>query len=133
MALETLEKLINGDSSIVGSYTRIKRKWDEILRDFDWNDRDAASKLSSKVTYHQIPMENLAGERWLGQEIMVIVGIGQFYNTNSGFNFETVKRAKIVRDAFLMSYCSLEVKSIAEEIGDLYEIDNYYSDFSFQS
>lgn len=131
MALETLEKLINGDSNIVGSYIRIKRKWDEILNNFDWNDYEATSKLSTKVSYYQIPMEQLAGERWLGQEIMVIVGIGQFYRTDLGFDAETVKRAKIVRDAFLMSYCSLEVKSIAEEIGVLYQVDSYYSDFNF--
>jgi hypothetical protein len=124
MARQTLEKLINGDREIVEAYHRVGEKWKEILKDFDWDAEDAVKKMAELVSLWQIPMEHVAGERWLGQEIMVIVGIGQFYSTQIGFDAQ-IKEAKIVYNGFLTSMCSIEVKFHAETIGKLYNVSDY--------
>lgn len=123
MAQQTLEKLIQGNYEIVDSFIAVRKMWDKIIAEFDWNAPDALEKMASNVSREQIPMEIAAGERWLGQEIMVIVGIGQFYSTVTGFD-KNVRKAKLVRDAFLISNCSLEVKGLAEEISELYSIND---------
>jgi len=130
MARQTLEKLIHGDENIVAAYSRIKEKWDEILGGFNWEADDAIEKMAELVSFYQIPMEHIVGERWLGQEIMVIVGIGQFYNSEIGFDASS-RQVNIVYKGFLTSMCSLEVKYHAETIGELYKV-NYYSEENFK-
>jgi len=127
MARQTLEKLISGDTDILEAYKRVKEKWDEILKDFDWDSDNATEKMAELVTFYQIPMEHIAGERWLGQEIMVIVGIGQFYSSQIGFDAHT-KEVKTVYNGFLTSMCSLEVKYHAETIGSLYGVNDISED-----
>ena len=84
MAKQTLEKLIQGDKSIIEAYQKVKLRWTEILKDFDWYSPNSIEKMAELVSVHQIPIEHLVGERWLGQEIMVTVGIGQFYSSEMG-------------------------------------------------
>lgn len=127
MARQTLEKLIAGDSEIIEAYQKVKAKWSEILQDFDFESKDAVEKMAELVSFWQIPMEHIAGERWLGQEIMVIVGIGQFYSTKIGFD-ANIKEVLTVYNGFLTSMCSLEVKYHAETIGRLYNINDYSED-----
>lgn len=127
MARQTLEKLITGDREILEAYQRVKAKWDEILQHFDWGAEDAVERMADLVTKWQLPMEGIAGERWLGQEIMVIVGIGQFYNSYIGFD-ASIKQVKTVYNGFLTSMCSIEVKFHAETIGKLYGIEDYSED-----
>jgi len=129
MATQTLEQLINGEADIIDTYKKVKEKWNEILKDFNWNSEKAIENMAQLVTKYQIPMELIAGERWLGQEIMVIVGIGQFYSSDMGFDSH-IKKAKIVHNGFLRSMCSLEVKYHAENIGALYSINDYTDDNS---
>ena len=123
MARQTLEKIINGDSAILESYRKVKNEWRDLLANFDWNDANALVKMTEIVTKSQFDMEQLAGERWLGQEIMVIVGIGQFYNSETGFD-DSTEKATLVRDAFLESHCSSEIKFLAEEIGKTYRLED---------
>lgn len=124
MAKQTLEKLIKGHQEILSAYQHVKEKWDEILTDFDFKDENAVEKMAELVATHQLGFEHVAGERWLGQEIMVIVGIGQFYSSEIGFD-ASLKEAKTIYNGFLTSMCSLEVKSHAETIGSLYRIKDY--------
>ncbi len=130
MARQTLEKLINGDPEIVDAYKRVKDKWDEILKDFDWEAENVIERMAKLVTKWQIPIEHIAGERWLGQEIMVIVGIGQFYSSEIGFDTH-IKEVKTVYNGFLTSMCSLEVKYHAETIGALYGVNDYDEELNF--
>lgn len=123
MALQTLEKLIQGDSSIVEAFQNVRTTWTNLLVDFDWNAANALDKMAELVSQNQLLFEYQAGERWLGQEIMVIVGIGQFYSSSAGFELN-IKRAKLIKDAFLLSYCSIEVKGIAEDIANLYSLND---------
>ena len=132
MALETLGKLIHGDSSILESYIKVKNKWDELLLRFDWRDKNALEKLTKLVGDNQWSFELVAGERWLGQEIMVIVGICQFYSRDVGFD-KDARKAKLIYNAFLSSYCSMEVKFHAEEIGKLYHLEDYLIDEDYET
>lgn len=129
MPKQTLEKLIKGDIEILDAYKRVKEKWDEILKDFDWDAENAVEKIAELVSFYQIPMEHIAGERWLGQEIMVIVGIGQFYSSEVGFE-ANLKEAKTIYNGFLTSMCSLEVKYHAENVGIMYGINDYSDNYS---
>lgn len=128
MAKQTLEKLIQGDPEIITAYRNVKEKWDQILMDFNWESEDAVDHMAELVTQYQIQMEHVAGERWLGQEIMVIVGIGQFYSSEIGLEGH-IRQAKTVYNGLLRSMCSLEVKYHAENVGEMYGVnelsDNY--------
>lgn len=119
MARQILEKLIEGDREIISQIERVKIEWNNLLINFNWNDENAVNTMATIVSQEQLSMEYNVGERWLGQEIMVFVGIAQFYSTKIGFE-ENYKKAKIVYDGFLRSMCSLEVKSNARTIGNIY-------------
>lgn len=122
MAKQTLEKLIQGDTEIINSYQRVKAKWAEALEGFDWESADAIVNMAKLVSEWQIGMEHAAGDRWLGQEIMVIVGIGQFHSSETGFDTHKEK-AQIVYKGFANSMCSIEVKSYAKKAGTLYGLE----------
>jgi hypothetical protein len=52
---------------------------------------------------------------------MVVSGLAGLYNTATGFDGNE-KRASLLYDAFQSSYCSVEVKSIAEEVARSYDL-----------
>lgn len=114
----TIEALVNGDRSVVQHYARAKQLWDEILASPDAANVDA---LSQRLSSAQFRFENECGGRWVGQEIMVIVGIAQFYSTVAGFD-GNVKRARLVYDALRASHCSMEVKGHAERVAESYSL-----------
>jgi len=122
MPLNTLEKLIQGDSKVLETYKFIKEKWDEILLDFDWDSENAVESMGQLVTNWQSTMERIAGDKWLGREIMVIVGIGKFYYSEIGFDAHE-KEVQIIYNGFLNSKCSVEVKMLTEKVGKLYRIN----------
>jgi hypothetical protein len=61
------------------------------------------------------------GGRWVGQEVMVVSGLAGLYSSETGFD-RNEKRARLLYDAFQSSYCSVEVKSIAEEVARSYDL-----------
>jgi hypothetical protein len=112
----TIELLIQGNQQIIVYYNKAKEKWNEILKEYDINNIDEFSK---KLNISQLWFEHNCGGRWVGQEIMVVSGICQFYTTQNGFG-ESKKSAIRIYKAFMMSYCSIEVKGIADEIAKSY-------------
>ena len=54
--------------------------------------------------------------------IMVISGITQFYTTSCGFG-DDKEKAQQVYKAFMMSYCSIEVKGVAEDVAKSYNLN----------
>ena len=129
---DIVDKLIKGDHSIVNNFVTVKQKWDEVLKDFNWDASDAIDKMVRIVSTQQIPFEDIVGNTWLGQEIMVIVGIGQFYSVASGFDDRNTRKAKLIRDAIFKSSCSTEVKSLATEIFEFYLIEDEESEEEFE-
>jgi hypothetical protein len=112
----TIELLIQGNQEVIGYYDKAKSKWIDILSTIDLN---KIEEFSNNLTILQLWFEHNCGGRWIGQEIMVISGICQFYNTQSGFG-ESKNRAINIYKAFMKSYCSIEVKGIAEEVAKSY-------------
>lgn len=114
----TIELLMKGDLHIVDYYARAKEMWAGILASPEASDVDA---LASRLSSEQLLFESECGGRWIGQEIMVVVGITQFYSTEIGFegSEETALR---VYNAFRASYCSLEVKGHADAVAESYDL-----------
>lgn len=113
----TIEHLIDGDENVLIFYKNAKERWDKILSEnVDCSSDELAKVLSSE----QFWFEQNCGSRWVGQEIMVITGIAQFYTTARGFDYNRDK-ALLVYEAFMKSYCSIEVKGAAEDVAK-----NYY-------
>ncbi len=127
MPMHTLEKVINGDETILESYRQAKNKWSELLYNFKWIDKSNLERMTELVQTYETQMEYLVEGadigKWAGKgkEIMVITGIGQFYSTASGFD-KNINKAKLVRDAFLSSRCSEETKYYARIVGELYSL-----------
>lgn len=119
MAVYTLEKLIKGDEEIPKYYKNAKELWNEIKNSKYFDDVNSLAKL---LTIKQLEFEKNCGGRWLGQEIMAIVGIGQFYSLEVGFDF-TIDDAIKVKNAFAQSYCSLEVKWHAEKAVKIFNLN----------
>lgn len=112
----SIEKLIIGDSNIVGYFAAASTRWKSILASPDAN---SVSTLASRLGSEQSSFEHECGGRWIGQEIMVLVGIAQFYTTAEGFG-DDEERAKLVYEALRASYCSIEVKGHADIVARSY-------------
>ena len=124
----TIELLVKGDGKVVDHYAEAISWWKTILADSNGFDVERLSKI---VTAEQISFfEHQCGGRYVGQEIMVLSGIAQFYTTQDGFEWtsephpELDNREKAMRvyKAFMRSYCSMEIKQIAEEVARDYDL-----------
>jgi len=118
MAVNTLEALIQGKADIVEYYNNGTLLWQQIKESVEFND---VNTLAQELTNRQIQFEVQCGGRWLGQEIMAIIGIGQFYSSEIGFD-ATFEDALKVMNAFAQSYCSIEVKWQAEKTAKIFSL-----------
>ncbi len=114
----SLEMLVHGRSEIVGFYRTAADRWREI---WSRGESDELASLARMLTSEQIWFERNCGGRWVGQEVMVVSGLAGLYTTTAGFD-ENLPRARLLYDAFLSSSCSVEVKSIAEEVARSYDL-----------
>lgn len=121
--VEIFDRLTKGDDSILKYFKHIKIKWDEILKEFKWESPKAVENMRSLISSHQYVFEELAYNDWLGQQIMVIVGINQYYSIYEGFTDANERKVRIILEAIESSSCSREVKQIANEISTLYYIE----------
>lgn len=122
MAVYTLEKLINGHADIVEHYNNARQLWNEISQSDSFNNADT---LAEELTMRQLEFEHRCGGRWIGQEIMALTGIGQFYSSEIGFDATHADAIK-VKDAFARSYCSLEVKWHAEKAVKIFGLNENF-------
>ena len=118
----TIEKLIAGDPQIVSHFEEANKKWDKIFSTYDPNESNNIDKISEEVFVHQGQFERDCGGRTLGQEILVISGLGRFYSSQSGFegNEDAVNN---VYKAILQSQCSIEVHGYAENFAKAYDLE----------
>lgn len=110
----TIEKLISADTDILSYYKKALELWDTILEP-----KPDYLELSKVLPAKQFAFEHQCGGRWIGQEIMVITGITQFYKIEDGFG-ERKDSAILVYKAISNSYCSMEVKSVTEQVAKYY-------------
>jgi len=114
----TIEHLIDGDQDVLSYYQNAKTRWLKILTEnLSLNSDELAKVLSNE----QFWFEKNCGGRWVGQEIMVVTGIVQFYTTARGFD-DNRGKAKLVYEAFMKSYCSIEVKGAVEDVAKSYNL-----------
>ncbi len=119
----TIEKLISGDEKIIGYYRKAREHWEEMINDTSIK---SSAQFANSLSSQQLWFEKNCGGRWLGQEIMAVVGLMQFYSNENGFNGNE-RSAIAIYEAFTNSYCSLEVKSIVDNIAEKYYINELYS------
>lgn len=122
----TTELLIQGDKNILLYYSAALSRWREILAEYA---SKSSEELAKELSSQQFWFEENCGSRWAGQEIMVITGITQFYTTESGFDESKHLALKVYR-AFMQSYCSLEVKGVAEDVAKSYCLNEADSDYA---
>lgn len=125
----TLEQLMNGDRHIVSHYAAATTRWGMIRDSADFASIDL---LAKRLTSEQLTFEHECGGRWLGQEIMAFVGIGQFYSTADGFG-DNIEDAKKVYDAIRASFCSMEVKGHAETAVEAYNLKDELAEFASET
>ena len=112
----TINSLLKGDQQVTNYYQSAKRYWEKILSEEGYTD---ILKLSKRLHMEQFWFEQNCGGRTLGQEIMSITAIAQFYDIQVGFD-HTFKKAQFVYQAIVRSYCSLEVKYYAKDAAKEY-------------
>lgn len=116
--LYTIDLLLGGDERVVMYYVAAKSHWQNILAS---NDSKAVDTLALRLTQEQFWFENHCGGRWQGQEVMAFAGIGHLYDQSVGFD---LNRDLVLRlfDAFMESFCSLEVKWHAQRAAESYRL-----------
>ncbi|WP_437926229.1 hypothetical protein WMF37_45555 [Sorangium sp. So ce291] len=114
----TIEELLNPQSGIVGYYAAAERRWDLIMSS---PDAANAATLANRLTREQSSFEHECGGRYIGQEIMAIVGIARFYTTTEGFASSRAT-ARMVHAALQASHCSIEVKHHATTVAESYHL-----------
>lgn len=113
----TIEALVNGNRDILEFYERAREHWKQILQEVQpLND----STLAARLRPGQFWFEQNCGGRHLGQEIMVLTGIAQFYSTDDGFTGNR-DRAMMVLNA-LKNCASPDVEYHARYIGEIYDL-----------
>lgn len=115
----TIEHLLAGDDGICQYYANARSHWEMLLQE---HARANSDELAKVLTKEQFWFEEHCGSRWIGQEIMVVTGIAQFYTTTTGFG-DNKSKAMLVYEAFMKSYCSLEVKGLAEDVARSYYLE----------
>jgi hypothetical protein len=112
----TIDALLAGQP--VGDwYQAAKKHWQQVLSKIDSTDPSAIAAVASD---EQAWFERNCGGRWIGQEIMVVTGIGQYYSTATGFD-ENLDKAKAMYQGLLDSGCSVEIHGHAEDMAKSYE------------
>jgi hypothetical protein len=114
---QTIEALMNGDPDILELYERAREHWKQILQETEPFDD---STLGQRLLGEQFWFEQDCGEKFLGQEIMVVTGIAQFYSTAEGFA-ENIDKAVIVLNAF-KKCASIEAECFAESVAKIYDL-----------
>ncbi|MGH7135146.1 MAG: hypothetical protein ACREHD_05355 [Pirellulales bacterium] len=116
----SIEMLVRSKSEVINYYERAAERWQQI-----WHGpgADRLEPLARMLQDEQMWFEKNCGGRWIGQEVMVVSGLAGLYSTADGFNGNE-ERARLLYDAFQSSFCSVEVKVIAEEVARSYDLVN---------
>jgi hypothetical protein len=121
MAIDTYLHLIEGDREMPSYYQAAKKLWDELFTQVDPLDTEALTRV---LNTWQLRFEAACGGRWIGQEIMVVVGIGQFYDRYSGFE-ENLEKGISVTTALLRSQCSIEVHAETKKVATIFGLRDH--------
>lgn len=118
--MKTFELLKKGDKKVLDIYKDANKMWVEIFSK-DWDVTDLSDTLGRVQTSFEYNLEKYGLNRWEGQEVFVISGLTYFDNE---FDSNDNKAHK-VSQAFEMSWCSIEVKSLAKRLSKAFYIGGY--------
>lgn len=115
----TFYLLGRGDRRVLNAYSDANRLWKEIL--FDRDNQFSSLSLAQNLGANQLHFERLLRkhdfDRWEAQEVMVFSGLSFYLSDETA---EGRYKANLISEAFEMSYCSIEVKSLAKKVSALF-------------
>lgn len=114
----TNEMLISGEPKVLHYYQVARERWNQILQETDLSQ---PLLLSQKLTNEQFWFEHHCGGKAVGQEIMVVTGLTMLYSTQAGYG-EYYNHAYFIYQSFMQSYCSIEVKNMAQKLAQDYAL-----------
>ena len=114
----TMDALMTGNRQVGAFYAQARSQWRAMLAEVDVHNTVVLARLLSA---QQLWFEQNCGGRWLGQEVMAVVGFVQFYSLEAGFG-DNLTAARSVAAAFEHSSCSLEVKGCARWVAKHYAL-----------
>ena len=113
----TIQALLN-DSEIQQYYHAAIAHWNEVLSDVDRSNPTEISRIASNQQHW---FETNCGGRYLGQEIMVVAGIGGYFSAAVGFD-ANLTNAKAMYQGFMNADgCSGEIRGHAEDMAKVFD------------
>lgn len=118
--MKTFELLNKGDKKVLDIYKEAHEMWVQIFSK-EWSVTDLSDTLGNVQSAFEYKLEKYGLTRWEGQEVFVISGLTYFENEINSKN----NHANKVSLAFEMSWCSIEVKSLAKRLSKAFYIGEY--------
>lgn len=113
--LYTIELLLS-NPEVADWYLAAKQHWQESLARINAED---AHEIAEVASLQQAWFEQNCGGRFIGQEIMVVAGIGLYYSTRAGFG-EDLDKAKSMYNGLRGSTCSTEIHAHANSMVNIF-------------
>ncbi|MDF2392392.1 hypothetical protein GWQ29_13960 [Aeromonas sp. 2HA2] len=116
----TFSLLKHGDRRVLEAYRIANAMWDEILANYQGDLGYLVNALSSKQLQFEWTLKDLGLNRWSAQEVMVFSGLSYYLDCED----DAYRSLAIsVAEAFEMSYCSIEVKSLAKRVAAMFYLE----------
>ncbi|KAB7653424.1 hypothetical protein [Plesiomonas shigelloides] len=118
--MKTFMLLQQGDPVILEIYKEAHALWKEEFSQ-KWDISSLADKLGTLQLKFEHKMEKYGFDRWEGQEVFVVSGLTYFVDeTNEG-----TQKSEKVREAFELSFCSMEVKGFSKRFSKALYLGGY--------
>ena len=111
----TIEALVTGKDAATWYHDAVLH-WQKVLSGIDTTDAKVIAGLAGS---EQMWFEKNCGGRYIGQEVMVVSGIGQYCCTSDGFD-DRLEQAKAMYNGLRISMCSGEIHHHADEMAKSY-------------
>lgn len=118
--MKTFMLLQQGNSMVVEIYKEANALWDEEFS-IKWDVSLLADRLGTLQLKFEYRMEKYGFDRWDGQEVFVISGLTYFTDETS----EGTQKSEKVREAFELSFCSMEVKGFSKRFSKALYLGGY--------
>lgn len=117
----TFRMLRNGDRDLVEIYRVAHNMWDDELRGRYFNVSALADKLSSLELHFENELSMFNLNRWEANEIFVISALTHFDDEHR----DAHQKIAMIREAFELSFCSIEVKGFSRRISKALYLRGY--------
>lgn len=118
--MKTFMLLKNNDPKVLDIYKEANELWATELSN-QWDIKELADKLASLQIGFESKMKKFGLDRWEGQEVFVVSALSYFLDDTSEGNYKADK----VREAFEISFCSIEVKGLSKRLSKVLYLGSY--------